>query len=930
MSSQRKNLRSPAYLRFRRRLITGLFLMAALAIAVVVSQFRTTYVERELAVKTQTEHYVKAMEAHVLYSIQSVDLSLIGFANAIKVLNAQQRRSPETVSELLSSRGSGFNSEYWISFLDAKGEAIAASVGNNISGTRYGDRDYFKAHQNVAMRGKLFIGEPSIGRRSNQRLFFLSRRVESAKGEFLGVIVAPLNVNRYVTVFENSRFSSDISIALIHSGGKVIAGVPNFEQSFARDQGPTDLFDNVRRTSSGTFKTVSNADGLTRVFSYRVFENLPLIIVVGSNDAESARLLQQNYLIAGAGLIMLLILMAGAGHFSLRTYTKQEERELRFRSLYAASREMEQKLLANEEERKKNEESMKLAALLFQNSGEGMMVTDADGRILTVNPAFSLLSGYTEKEVIGHRGYELTTSRQDINFFTRMYESIAQTGQWEGELWHQHKDGDEYLVAMRFNTVYDEVGNPFRYVALLSDITKKKASEELIWRQANFDALTGLPNRRMFHEHLRQEMKKTDRSHLPMALVFMDLDHFKEINDTLGHDKGDLLLKEVATRLSSTVRGTDTVARLGGDEFTIILSELHNAGDVVRTAQEILKQMSTPFNLGNDGDKHIARISSSIGITLYPEDGADAETLIKNADQAMYAAKQQGRNRFNYFAPFMQEATRVRMTLVNELREAVNHNELRILFQPIIDLASGKICKAEALVRWQHPVRGLLNPAEFIGIAESSGMIVGIGDWVFKQAAQEVQKLQALGLPDFQVSVNKSAWQFRDNGSNYQQWLDFLQELHLDANSIIIEVTENLLLDTTNSVSERMLAFQHAHMQISLDDFGTGYCSVAFLKRFDIDYIKIDPTFVSNLSSGTDGIVLCEAIIAMAHKLNIKVIAEGIETPQQLAALTAAGCDLGQGYLISKPISGEELEKQIKNELAPVNNSLDIHRTTCE
>lgn len=930
MSSQRKHLRSPAYLRFRRRLITGLFLMATLAIAVVVSQFRTTYVERELAVKTQTEHHVKAMEAHVLYSLQSVDLSLIGFANAIKVLNAQQRNSPEMMSELLSSRGSTFNGEYWITFLDTKGVAIATSTGNNINGSRYADRDYFKAHLDIAMRGKLFVGEPALGLRSSQRLFFLSRRVESAKGEFLGVIVAPLNVSRYVTVFENSRFNSDISIALVHARGKVIAAVPNFETSFGRDLGSTDLFDNVRRANSGTYKTIGNADKLTRVFSYRVFEKLPLIVVVGSSDSESARLLQQNSLIAGAGLILLLILIAGAGHFSLRTYTRQEERELRFRALYSASREMEQKLLANEEERKKNEESMKLAALLFQNSGEGMMVTDADGRILTVNPAFSLLSGYTEKEVIGHRGYELTTTRQDINFYTRMFESIAHTGQWEGELWHQHKDGEEYLVAMRFNTVYDELGNPFRYVALLSDITKRKASEELVWRQANFDALTGLPNRRMFHEHLRQEMKKTDRSHLPMALVFIDLDHFKEINDTLGHDKGDLLLKEVAIRLSAAVRGTDTVARLGGDEFTVILSELHNASDVVRTAQEILKQMSTPFNLGNAGDKHIAHISSSIGITLYPEDGADAETLIKNADQAMYAAKQQGRNRFNYFAPFMQEATRVRMTLVNELREAVNHDELRILFQPIIDLASGKICKAEALVRWQHPVRGLLNPAEFISIAESSGMIVGIGDWVFKQAAREVQKLQALGLPDFQISVNKSAWQFRDNGSNYEQWLDFLQELHLDANSIIIEVTENLLLDTANSVSERMLALQHAHMQISLDDFGTGYCSVAFLRRFDIDYIKIDPTFVSNLSNGTDGIVLCEAIIAMAHKLDIKVIAEGIETPQQLAALTAAGCDLGQGYLFSKPISAEELEKQIKNELPPVNNSLDIHRTTCE
>jgi diguanylate cyclase (GGDEF)-like protein/PAS domain S-box-containing protein len=907
-------------------LVTGLLFMAALAIAVVVSQFRASYVDRELAVQSQTEHYVKAMEAHVLYSIQSVDLSLIGFANAIKVLPAKQSRSPETMSDLLSSRGSNFQSDYWITFLDPKGIAVATSTGNNITGTSYADRDYFKIHVDNTMQGKIYVGEPDIGRRSKQKLFFLSRRVESAKGEFLGVVVAPLNVNRYVSVFENSRFNSDISIALVHGRGKVIARVPNFEEAFGRDLGPTALFDNVRRAGSDTYKTHSVIDKITRIFSYRVLDNFPLIVVVGSNDTESARLLRKNYLVAGAGLATLLLLMWGAGHFSLRTYTRQEERELRYRALYAASREMEKKLLAGEDERKKNEESMKLAALLFQNSGEGMMVTDAEGLILTVNPAFSLLSGYTEKELLGHRGYEITSGREDMGLFDRMFESVEQTGQWHGELWQRHKDGEEYLVAMHVNTVYDELGNPFRYVALLSDITEKKASEELIWRQANFDALTGLPNRRMFHEHLRQEMKKTDRSHLPMALIFVDLDYFKEINDTLGHDKGDLLLKEVATRLSNAVRSTDTVARLGGDEFTVIVSELHNAGDVVRTAQEILRQMSTPFNL----DGNVAHISSSIGITLYPEDGADAETLINNADQAMYAAKQQGRNRFNYFAPFMQEATRVRMTLVNELREAISRDELRIMYQPIIDLSNSTICKAEALVRWQHPVRGLLNPVEFIGVAESSGMIVGIGDWVFRQAAREVQKLQALGLPEFQVSVNKSAWQFKDDGSNYQQWLDFLQELKLSPNSIIIEVTENLLLDTANANSDRMLAFQHAHMQFSLDDFGTGYCSVAFLKRFNIDYIKIDPTFVSNLANGSDDVTLCEAIIAMAHKLGIKVIAEGIETPQQLAALTAAGCDLGQGYLFSRPISGEELEKQLQNQLAPVDKVMNIHRTTCE
>jgi diguanylate cyclase (GGDEF)-like protein/PAS domain S-box-containing protein len=619
--------------------------MAALAIAVVVSQFRTSYLERELSIQTQTEHYVKAMEAHVIYSIQSVDLSLIGFANAIKVLPARQSRSPETMTALLSSRGSSFSSDYWITFVDPKGNAIATSTGNSVIGASYADRDYFKIHLDNAAKGKLFIGEPAVGKVSKKKLFFLSRRVETATGEFLGVVVAPLNVDRYVSVFENSRFNSDISISLVHAGGKVIARVPNVEQAFARDLSATALFDNVRRAPSGSYKNVSVIDSQSRIFSYRTVDSLPLIIVVGTNDAEMTRLLQQNYLTAGGGLAILLLMLLGAGHFSLRTYTRQEERELRYRTLYSASSEMESKLRANEE-------SMKQASLLFQNSSEGMMVTDAHGLILTVNPAFSILSGYTEKELSGHRAYELASNRNDKEFFDRIFDAVTNTGLWKGELWHRSKDGEEYLVSMLINTVYDDQGNPFRYVALLSDITQKKASEELIWRQANFDALTGLPNRRKFHEHLRQEMKKTDRSKLPMALLFVDLDHFKEVNDTLGHDKGDLLLKEVATRLQSCVRSTDTVARLGGDEFTVILSELRNAGDIKRTAQEILTKMSAPFQLG----ENIAHISSSIGVALYPQDGADAETLLKNADQAMYLAKEQGRNRFNYFAQSTPEA----------------------------------------------------------------------------------------------------------------------------------------------------------------------------------------------------------------------------------------------------------------------------------
>lgn len=894
-----KPVRSRSYLRFRARLLIGLALMAVLAVAVVVIQIQSADQERKVAIRKQTEHYVQAMEAHVVYSIQFIDLSLTGFANAIEVLSPQQAASASTITALLSSRGATFTHDYWITFIDAHGIAVAASNNLQVAGISYADRDYFKVHLGKDRISGLYVGEPMVGQAGKQRLFALSRRVENAKGEFLGVIVAPLDANRFAKVFDDSRFSPDVSIALVHGKGKIIARAPNFEEAFGRNLDATPLFDNVRKSKFGTYQATSSIDGLPRVFSYRVLDEFPLIVVVGSSARESNRIVERNTWIAGAGLGLLLTLMLAGGHFSLRTYTRLEERELRYRQLYVSSRETKAKL----------SESEQLGALMYRNSSEGMMVTDAEGRILSVNNAFTRLSGYAEQEVVGHHAYELTSGRQDENFFHRMEQSISASGQWEGELWHQHKNGEHYLVSLRFNTVYDKDGKAFRHVGLFSDITKKKASEELIWRQANFDTLTGLPNRRMFHEHLRLEMKKTDRSLLPMALVFVDLDYFKEVNDTLGHDKGDLLLKEVAIRLTASVRGSDVVARLGGDEFTVILSELHNSGDVVRIAQEILKQMSTPFHL----EQEVAHISASIGITLYPDDGASADVLMQNADQAMYAAKQQGRNRFSYFAPFMEEATRTRLELSNELRDAVSHDQLRILFQPIVELASGRICKAEALVRWEHPRRGLLNPADFIGIAENTGMIVGIGDWVFRRAADAARRLRDAGAADFPICVNKSAWQFRDDGNNFQQWLAYLASLELDPHNIIIEVTENLLLDQASAVSEHLKALQRAHMQLSLDDFGSGYASLAFLKRYDIDYIKIDPLFVSNLAEGTDGIALCEAIIAMAHKMDIRVIAEGIETPQQLQVLKAANCDFGQGFLFSRPISEAELEKQLKN-----------------
>ncbi len=432
---------------------------------------------------------------------------------------------------------------------------------------------------------------------------------------------------------------------------------------------------------------------------------------------------------------------------------------------------------------------------------------------------------------------------------------------------------------------------------------REKKSQEAIWQQANFDALTQLPNRHMFGDRLEQELKKSNRSSLPLAILFLDLDHFKDVNDSLGHGMGDMLLVQVALRLKKCIRSTDTLARFGGDEFTIILSDLKDVACIEIVAYAILREMTKPFQLKDE----VVYIGSSIGITIYPEDASDKESLIKNADQAMYAAKSLGRNCFHYFTYAMQEAINWKRHLANDLRSALPEKQLYLLYQPIVELASGNIHKAEALIRWQHPKNGLINPVQFIPVAEDTGTIIPIGDWVFKEAVGQVTKWRTSLQSNFQISINASPVQFKNNG-NLQTWIPYLQEHALDGESITIEITEGLLLETKVSVKHQLTEFKTAGIRVAIDDFGTGYSSLSYLKKFELDYVKIDRSFVNNLSTDSDDMVLCEAIILMAHKLKLKVIAEGVETKEQERLLRQAGCDYGQGYLYSKPLTPSDFE----------------------
>jgi diguanylate cyclase (GGDEF)-like protein/PAS domain S-box-containing protein len=481
----------------------------------------------------------------------------------------------------------------------------------------------------------------------------------------------------------------------------------------------------------------------------------------------------------------------------------------------------------------------------------------------------------------------------------------GRTPSYQSERRIRCKDGNWKWVLSRGMVISrDAQGLPLRMIGTFTDVSSRKESEAVIRHQAFYDALTGLPNRRMLRERLEQEIRKCKRDHLQLALLFIDLDHFKEVNDTLGHDSGDVLLVEAGRRLQACVRQSDTVARMGGDEFTVILAELPNSDHLEGTLQKILHALAEVFQLGNEQ----VFVSASIGITIYPIDATPIEDLFKNADQALYVAKGAGRNRFSFFTPALQDAAQNRVRLTGDLRTALTEQQFRVVYQPIVELATGAIHKAEALIRWHHPVRGLVSPAAFIPIAESSGLIVDIGEWVFQQAAHQVEAWRAKLAPDFQISVNKSPVQFQHSESCKVAWAQDLQQRGLPGDCIVVEITEGLLLDTSNSVADSLLGLSDAGIQVSLDDFGTGYSSLSYLQKFDIDFLKIDQSFVRHLIADSTDLELCKAIIVMAHALGIKVIAEGVETALQRDLLAQAGCDYVQGYLYARPMSAPDFE----------------------
>ncbi|WP_428033726.1 EAL domain-containing protein [Amphritea sp.] len=527
---------------------------------------------------------------------------------------------------------------------------------------------------------------------------------------------------------------------------------------------------------------------------------------------------------------------------------------------------------------------------------------DEARRVIYWNDASEALYGYSREEALGQPLERLIIPEPMREIVVENHRNWLEKGVEipASELELQCKDGSLVPVFSSHVMLRSAEGGQEMYCIDVDLIEQKRAHAELT-QMAHFDLLTQLPNRRTFTDRLLQMMKRSDREGEQVAVMMIDLDRFKEVNDTLGHDYGDMLLQGAAERLISCVRDTDTVARLGGDEFLVILGGIGDHAAIERVARHILQQLTEPFLLQDNR----AFVSASIGITLYPADAMTLEALMKNADQAMYAAKEEGRNRFHYFTPEMEAAAQKRRRMLNELREALNLQQFEVYYQPIVNMKDGSVVKAEALLRWNHP-HGQISPLDFIPLAEETGLIVDIGNWVFAEVVRQTSIWHARFDTDLQVSLNTSPVQYQDEFSGKPNWFGNLLKDGLRPASLCVEITESLLMEAGRGVTDKLLQFRDQGIEVALDDFGTGYSSLAYLKQFHIDYLKIDQSFVSHLTPGSQDLVLCEAIIVMAHTLGIRVIAEGVETEQQRQMLLDINCDFGQGYLFGRPLPASE------------------------
>jgi len=550
------------------------------------------------------------------------------------------------------------------------------------------------------------------------------------------------------------------------------------------------------------------------------------------------------------------------------------------------------------------EERSRLYATVFTDASEGMVITDCDNVIAAVNPAFATITGYGPEEAVGQKPQLLHSGRHDNDFYRRMWTQLRAHDQWRGEIWNRRKNGEIFPEWLSITVVRDDRGDITNYIGIFSDVSERKEAEARIHHLAHHDALTDLPNRILLQDRLDQAILQSKRSNRRTAVLFLDLDRFKNINDSLGHDIGDSLLVQVAERCASVIRETDTISRQGGDEFVIVLPDLEQSQDAAHVARKVVRALDRPFMLAG----HELSISASIGIALYPDDGQSASELLKNADAAMYRTKAEGRNGFQFYSADMNVVSLGDLLLESQLRGAIERQEMFVYFQPKVSSATGAAVGLEALLRWRHPRQGFIEPERFIPVAEESGLIGPIGEWVIATVFRQLRSWLDAGLRTLPVSINISAHQFA-----HQNLVKLIGEAltvnRLPAELIELELTESLLMQDIYRATQVLGQLRRMNVGLAIDDFGTGYSSLSYLKQFPVQVLKIDQSFVKDIAAGGEATNIAGAIIALAHGMELRVVAEGVETEIQRRYLAQHGCDEFQGYLFGQPMSADDTSR---------------------
>ena len=816
-------------------------------------------------------------------------LALDSIRNDLPYLQAQKDRAA-LINRRLQSTREAMPGMRAVSIFDASGTLLARSPDRFV-GQNFSDREYFQVALHGGDAAKLYVSPPFLAS-TGEYVINVVKVLLDEDGRFAGIVLGSLDPGYFSILLESVRYTDDMWSALTHGDGKLFLMIPARPGVEGMNLAQPGSF-YTRHIQSGQKATVMSgivyATGEERMIALRTIQpadvpmDKPLVVAV-ARDLPNIFALWRRSSYEHGGMFVLLLLATTLG---LNYYQKRQ----RIYDSLVASQEVE---------RKRAENDMRIAAAAF-DSQEGMMVTDANGVILRVNKAFVEITGYSVEEAVGQTPRLFKSDRHDADFYRSMWALIIHTGGWQGEIWDRRKNGQVYPKWLTISAVKNDEGAVTHYIGAHYDITERKLAEERINALAFFDQLTALPNRTLLLDRLKQTMTLTARSGHYGALLFIDLDKFKTLNDSLGHDMGDLLLQQVAQRLVSCVRAGDTVARLGGDEFVVMLASLSlNEQEAATQTEAIGEKIHAKLNQTYSLKGAAYHSTPSIGATLFSGQQTEIEVLLKQADLAMYKAKDAGRNALRFFDPDMEVVVMKRAALEKDLHEALQENQFMLHYQA--QMADGQLTGAEVLLRWQHPRRGMVSPAEFIPLAEETGLILPLGHWVLTTACTQLAIWAARPeLAHLTVAVNVSALQFRQPDFVNQVGA-VLQQTGANPYRLKLELTESLLVSNVDEVIEKMFALKARGVGFSLDDFGTGYSSLSYLKRLPLDQLKIDQSFVRDILSDPNDAAIAKTIIALAESLGLGVIAEGVETAAQRDFLADSGCYAYQGYFFSRPL----------------------------